>query len=157
MSETNPSKPAPVPSNTETSEELHARSLHLAYGDLDGSGNRYSSEQFRAEPHVGASDDVGGYYEALSESTVRPFDREGAGDPPATLEVERSDAELVAAVKDVLGLNDGIDDSGIEVECSDGVINLTGKVADRAAKLAADETAIGVLGVKDVMNNISCT
>lgn len=163
MTEAKDPKPANRPSTPESSkgpessEELHARSLHLAYGDLDASGNRYSSEQFRAEPHLGGSDAAGGYYEALSESTVRPFDREGAGEPPAVLGQDRSDEELVAAVKDVLGLSETGGAKGIEVECQDGVVNLKGRVSDRTAKLAADGAAIGVLGVKDVMNNIACT
>lgn len=44
--------------------------------------------------------------------------------------------------------------SGITVAVSEGVVTLTGTVADEAAKTAAEEVAKGEKGVKSVVNNL---
>ncbi len=57
------------------------------------------------------------------------------------------DADVQAAVQQK-------EAAGITVSVAEGVVTLSGTVADEAAKASAEETAMGEKGVKSVVNNL---
>ncbi len=66
-----------------------------------------------------------------------------------------TDEEIRAAVSSGLRSDPRIPpQSPIEVEVHDGVVTLTGTVADKWVKYAANEVALGLPGVVDVQNNL---
>lgn len=145
-----PQESPKAPSGTEKgkdAETSYADSLKLAYGDLSGEP-RYGDQRYRPEPYQGSPDSEGGYYEALSASTVRPSSSatDGGVGSPGT------DDQLIEDVSNELKRHGEVDCACIEVGCSESIITLTGRVEDRPAKRKAEDVAYDVAGVRDVIN-----
>lgn len=68
----------------------------------------------------------------------------------------RSDARVFEDVCESL-INSGIDATDVDVRIEDGVVWLDGAVPDRDQKRAAEELAIDVRGVIDVINRLRVT
>jgi osmotically-inducible protein OsmY len=66
----------------------------------------------------------------------------------------RSDKSVRDDVLDELGWDTFVDETQIEVEVADGVVTLVGTVDSYARKLAAQEAAHAVAGVRDLVNAI---
>lgn len=67
---------------------------------------------------------------------------------------KRTDARIHEDVCDALAHDSHVDASGIEVVVADGEVWLTGLIADRQQKRAAEEVAERVSGVRDVHNRL---
>lgn len=67
---------------------------------------------------------------------------------------KRSDQQMCEEANQALERNGRVDASEIEVSCDSGVLKLTGKVENRAAKRDAEECVESVYGVSDVMNEL---
>lgn len=67
---------------------------------------------------------------------------------------QRSDERIREEVSDRLTANDELDASEIEVQVRDCEVTLTGTVEDRRMKRLAEDLAEGVMGVRDVMNQV---
>jgi hypothetical protein len=65
---------------------------------------------------------------------------------------QRPDARIGEDVREALTRDDLVDASHLEVSVADGVVTLTGLVASRGEKRAAEECALRIDGVHDVMN-----
>ena len=65
------------------------------------------------------------------------------------------DDALCCQVIDELGWDTGVDARDIRIKVSDGVVTLTGETQSYAGKIAAQEAAHRVLGVRDVANDIN--
>lgn len=69
-------------------------------------------------------------------------------------DVGRSDERVREAVHELLTVDDFVDASAITIEVSEGVVALSGTVATRDQRVAAEDTAWGVEGVVDVINQL---
>ena len=67
---------------------------------------------------------------------------------------QRSDERIVEDSNRALERHPHVDASEIEVAAHDGVVTLSGKVADRWTKRAAEECVERISGVTDVMNGL---
>lgn len=67
---------------------------------------------------------------------------------------KRSDQQICEEANQALERDSRVDASEIEVSCTGGVLKLTGKVENRAAKRDAEECVESVYGVSDVMNEL---
>ena len=67
---------------------------------------------------------------------------------------KRSDQQICEEANQALERDGRVDASEIEVSCTGGVLKLTGKVENRAAKRDAEECVESVYGVSDVMNEL---
>ena len=67
---------------------------------------------------------------------------------------QRSDERLREEISDQLMANDDLDATDVDVKVRGGEVTLTGAVRDRGMKRLAEDLAEGVMGVKDVMNQI---
>jgi osmotically-inducible protein OsmY len=65
---------------------------------------------------------------------------------------QRSDEQIRDEVNEAITRDDLVDAMHLAVEVADGVVTLTGLVASRAEKRAAEECALRIGGVHDVMN-----
>jgi osmotically-inducible protein OsmY len=132
-----------------------------------GSGNqsRYSQEAGQDYgSSYGPSQGQGGYgagsqYQPGSESQRygSQHDRWSRGGPHAgkgPKGYSRSDDRIREDVSEALSQHGDIDASEIEVDVQNGEVTLSGTVSSREAKRAAEETAEGGSGVKDVQNRI---
>jgi len=70
---------------------------------------------------------------------------------------QRSDERLREMICEALTDDDRVDASNIEVSVKSGEVTLTGHVADRQQKRAAEDCVENVPGVKDVQNQIRTT
>jgi len=68
--------------------------------------------------------------------------------------IERTDEELVAAVKYALARDLAVDSAPVAVDAKDGVVTLGGTVASWAQKHAAEDVAWWTPGVTDVVSHI---
>lgn len=66
---------------------------------------------------------------------------------------KRSDLRIVEDINDRL-MESGLDASEVAVQCTNGVVTLTGSVEDRESKRAAEWIADSVAGVVDVHNQL---
>ena len=66
-----------------------------------------------------------------------------------------TDSQLQTSVLDELKWRPNVDDAHIGVTAKHGVVTLTGQVAHYAEKIAAEEAAKGVYGVKGIANDIA--
>ena len=67
---------------------------------------------------------------------------------------QRSDERIREAVNEALTDDHDVDATHLEVAVKDGEVTLTGTVAERGMKRAAEDVAAAVSGVKDVQNQI---
>lgn len=70
-------------------------------------------------------------------------------------DVDLDDAGITAKVKTRLGADEAVSALDINVDTKDGVVTLTGNVADQAAKDKAEELARATEGVSQVVNNLT--
>jgi hypothetical protein len=66
----------------------------------------------------------------------------------------RRDDRIYEDVRDAIALHGDFDASDLKVQVSDGDVILRGTVRSRWAKLYAEDLALGVLGVRDVVNEL---
>jgi len=67
---------------------------------------------------------------------------------------KRSDESIKEDVCESLCDNPALDATNIEVDASDGIVTLSGKVPDRSMKRAAEDCAENCRGVEDIRNEI---
>jgi osmotically-inducible protein OsmY len=68
--------------------------------------------------------------------------------------IKKTDTQLHHDVLEELKWDSRVDETEVGVEIDDGVVTLTGSVANWAKRVAAEEAARRVMGVLDVANNI---
>lgn len=108
--------------------------------DQDRGGYRSSSQQFSSGGERGS---------LFSDSRkYGPY----AGKGPKGY--KRSDQQMCEEANQALERDGRVDASEIEVSCNEGVLKLTGKVENRAAKRDAEECVEDIYGVQDVMNEL---
>jgi len=115
------------------------------YGGYGNYGERGYGGHSMAERSVG---DRGGY---RSEYYDRGYGERPMGRPPKGY--QRSDERIKEDVCDRL-MHSWVDAENVEIEVRSGEVVLAGSVEDRQSKRAIEDIADGVLGVKDVQNNI---
>jgi osmotically-inducible protein OsmY len=69
--------------------------------------------------------------------------------------VQKSDADIHRDVLEELACDSRVEETEVGVQVSDGVVTLTGAVSNWAKRMAAQEAAHRVIGVRDVANDIA--
>jgi hypothetical protein len=110
-------------------------------GDARGRGQTFGGHNYDGLGRPGGSD-----YEPR-----RAADRRGVGPK----DYRRSDARVLEDVCEQLQDDDLLDAGDIEVQCSDGVVTLTGTVGSREARWHAENVASDARGVVDVVNRLA--
>jgi len=118
-----------------------------------------------AEPSVATRPEAGVYREYLGRASRRrryrwtsPYQSldNFARRPEARIaprNFRRDDANIYDSVGEALS-EAGLDVSDVEIEVAGGVVTLSGSVPARSERLAAEDIASRVLGVRDVVNHI---
>jgi hyperosmotically inducible protein len=88
-------------------------------------------------------------------SRAAPGTDSSAASDPGTMKATVEDTTVTAKVKAALLATDGIQATDISVETQQGVVILTGKVADASQARRAAEIAQGVEGVRAVDNRLT--
>jgi osmotically-inducible protein OsmY len=143
-----------VPSNSTRSKPMMQRcrlalAVFLLAASLAGCnrGQPDGAQQSQAPSSAPPSTD-GGSSSAANGSAAAPTD-------PGTLKGTVDDTTVTAKVKAALLATDGIQATDISVETQQGVVILTGKVADTSQAQRAVEIAQSVEGVRAVDNRLT--
>jgi osmotically-inducible protein OsmY len=111
-----------------------------------GTISGYGSQGYRSEPY-GSQGQRGSEYGWGSESTRSHYGKGPMG-------YTRSDERLREEVSDRLTEDHEVDASRLNVRVKDGEVTLEGAVDDRRMKRKAEDVAEGVMGVKQVHNQL---
>ncbi len=124
--------------------------------DRDSPSDPFPGERAAsAEPTLGYGSDYGMGGRTgpggSADYDFEPGDHRGRG-PKA---YRRSDARLKEDINECLTSDPAIDATDISIECTDGIVTMTGLVDERAMKYRAEDLIASCAGVRDVANRLT--
>jgi osmotically-inducible protein OsmY len=92
--------------------------------------------------------------DSKARPTVGPWPVRGDARGPTPKDLRRGDREIQEQVCESLTVHAEFDVDDIEVDVEQGEVTLSGTVRSRWAKLYAEDLAAGIVGVRDVTNEV---
>jgi len=128
-----------------------------------GQGPYVGQSSYRTSRNEDHDQDRGGYRSSLQSShpsqgvggsTFQGYKNHGPYSGKGPKGYKRSDQQICDEANQALERDGRVDASEVEVTCNGGVVKLTGKVENRAAKRDAESCVEDIYGVSDVMNEL---